>query len=296
MLYLTTDLRTPAEYCTSGRFVSDTGGAVHPDRLLSTYVVLFGSEGEYRIRQNGTEYALTPGTYLILLAGFRHAGTAPCLPGLKHYWCHFFLHGEVNLIDEESMEKTADRLRRRASEGGANDLLLLPEFGRVPSPERIQLLFHSLIDKSRGMDAYREKECDLILTELLCELSDAFLAERAGTDRGQATAAKIVEYIRSKAASVGSVAEIAEIFGYNPEYMTTVVRRATGLSVLEHINRAKMEEAKRLLLSTGLTVAEIAQTVGYADARYFARLFRRQTDLTPSEYRNTYFKIHTNRE
>ena len=78
--------------------------------------------------------------------------------------------------------------------------------------------------------------------------------------------------------------------------MTTVVRRATGLSVLEHINRAKMEEAKRLLLSTGLTVAEIAQAVGYADARYFARLFRRQTDLTPSEYRNTYFKIHTNRE
>lgn len=295
MLFLTTDLRTPAEYCTSGRFVSDEGGAVHPDRLLSTYVVLFGSEGEYRIRQNGTEYALTPGTYLILLAGFRHAGTVPCLPGLRHYWCHFLLHGETNLLGEEEMTRTAEELRRRAADGGANDLLLLPEFGRVPSPERIQLLFHSLIDKSRGMDPYRHRECGLILTELLCELSDAFLAERAGGGRQQATAAKIVEYIRTKAASVGSVAEIAETFGYNPEYMTTLVRRATGRSVLEHVNRAKIEEGKRLLLSTGLTVAQIAQEIGFADARYFSRLFRRETDLTPSEYRNTYFKIHTNR-
>ena len=295
MLYLTTDLRTPAEYCTSGRFISDEGGAVHPDRLLSTYVVLFGSEGEYRIMQNGTEYTLTPGTYLILLAGFRHAGTAPCLPGLKHYWCHFFLHSDVNLIDEEHMETTAERLRRRASEGSANDLLLLPEFGHVLSPEKIQILFHSLIDKSRGMDAYRAKECDLIITELLCELSDAFLAERAGGGRQQATASKIVEYIRTKASSIGSVAEIAEVFGYNPEYMTTVVRRATGISVLEHINHARIEESKQLLLSTGLTITEIAQKVGFTDARYFARLFHKQTDLTPSKYRNTYFKIHTNR-
>ena len=61
------------------------------------------------------------------------------------------------------------------------------------------------------------------------------------------------------------------------------------------MNRAKIEEGKRLLLSTGLTVAQIAQEIGFADARYFSRLFRRETDLTPSEYRNPYFKIHTTR-
>ncbi len=91
------------------------------------------------------------------------------------------------------------------------------------------------------------------------------------------------------------VAEVADVFGSHPEYMTTLVRQVTGVSVLEHINRAKIEEAKKLLLSTSLTVAEIAPRVGFSDARYFSRIFRRETELTPSEYRNTYFKIHTNR-
>lgn len=97
------------------------------------------------------------------------------------------------------------------------------------------------------------------------------------------------------AAELGSVAQVAQHFGYNAEYMTTLMRGATGLTVLEHIHRAKIEEAKKLLLSTSLAVGEIASRVGFTDARYFSRLFRRETDLTPSEYRNTYFKIHTNR-
>lgn len=297
MLYLTTDLGVPIEYCTSGRFVCEEGGAVHPDRLLNTYVVLFGSEGEYRITQNGVEYALTPGTYMILLAGFRHAGTAPCLPGLSHYWCHFFLHGSTELIGEEDMKRTAGRMRERGAESAAAEKLLLPEFGTVPSSEKFHLLFHSLIDKSQSMDVYRAKVCDLILTEILCELSDAFIRENgeAGQKR-QATAAKIVEYIRVNAAAIGAVAEVADHFGYNPEYMTTLVRQATGMSVIDHLHRAKIEEAKKLLLSTSLTVGEIASRVGFSDPRYFSRLFRSQIDLTPSEYRSTYFKIHTNRE
>ena len=146
------------------------------------------------------------------------------------------------------------------------------------------------------MDVFRANVCDFILTEILCDLSEAFLREsgEAG-QKQQATAEKIVEYVRVNAAELGSVAQVVQHFGYNAEYMTTLVRGATGLTVLEHIHRAKIEEAKKLLLSTSLAVGEIASRVGFTDARYFSRLFRRETDLTPSEYRNTYFKIHTNR-
>ncbi len=295
MLYLTFPADCAAEYCTSGRFVSPEGGAVHPDRQLGTYVVLFGSEGEYRIEQNGTEYALSPGTFLILFAGYRHRGTSPCPPGLAHYWCHFFLRGERVFDSDTEAERTAYDILGESTAGGA-DRILLPEYGRVRSPERFRLLFHSLIDRSRSVDAYRERVCGLILSEILFGLSDAFVREGGDAGRGQqAAAAQIVEYIRGNAAGIRSVAEVAAHFGYNPEYMTTMVRRMTGASVLEHIHRARIEEAKRLLLSTSLTVGEIAALSGFSDARYFSRLFQRETDLTPGQYRSTYFKIHTNR-
>ena len=85
---------------TSGKFFCEKGGAVHPDRILNTFVLLFGCEGEYRIKQNEMEYALVPGTYMLLLSGFNHHGTVPCVPGLSHYWCHFSIHDEYSLLDE----------------------------------------------------------------------------------------------------------------------------------------------------------------------------------------------------
>ena len=297
MLYLRTSLETQAEYCTSGRFISKEGGSVHPDRLLYTYVVLFGGEGACFIRQNGVDYTLTPDTYLILLAGFRHTGTAPCPPDTSYYWSHFLLHGNTEFVGEEEMRETSSLLREQASENGTCTSLLLPEFGRVSSPDRIRLLFHSLIDKSRSLDVYRAKECGFILSEILCELSDAFIDEGREVGRKQqAKAAGIIEYIRVNAARIRSVSEIAEYFGYNPEYMTTLLKRASGLSVIEHINRAKIEEAKKLLLTTTLTVKEIAERVGYSGSRYLSRLFRQETGLTPSEYRSVYFKTHMNKE
>lgn len=105
---------------------------------------------------------------------------------------------------------------------------------------------------------------------------------------------KVTEYIRLNAVELKSVREVAKYFGYNPEYLTTILKQSTGLSIIDHVNRSKMEEAKKLLLSSDYTISEIAPLCGFSDVKYFSKLFNRLTDTTPGEYRNVYGRIHMN--
>lgn len=71
----------------------------------------------------------------------------------------------------------------------------------------------------------------------------------------------------------------------------TFVRRftqATGLSPLQYIHALRTEEAKQMLETEDLSVEAIANEVGYEDASFFGRLFRRKVGLTPAQYRRRF--------
>lgn len=63
---------------------------------------------------------------------------------------------------------------------------------------------------------------------------------------------------------------------------------ATGMAPLEYVHTMRIEEAKHLLETSGLPVAAVAEEVGYDDAAFFGRLFKRQVNLTPPQYRRRF--------
>ena len=68
----------------------------------------------------------------------------------------------------------------------------------------------------------------------------------------------------------------------------SLVRRfgkATGMSPLDYVHALRLEEAKQLLENSDLTVEGIANEVGYEDASFFGRLFRKKSGITPKQYR-----------
>lgn len=65
-------------------------------------------------------------------------------------------------------------------------------------------------------------------------------------------------------------------------------QQATGMSPLEYVHTLRLEEAKQLLESSERSVEAIANEVGYEDAGFFSRLFRRQVSLTPAQYRKRF--------
>ena len=64
--------------------------------------------------------------------------------------------------------------------------------------------------------------------------------------------------------------------------------KATGLSPLEYVHTLRLEEAKQMLEAGDEPVEAIANAVGYEDAGFFGRLFKRKVNLTPVQYRRRF--------
>jgi len=65
-------------------------------------------------------------------------------------------------------------------------------------------------------------------------------------------------------------------------------KAATGYSAVEYVHLLRVEESRRMLETTREPVDDIALAVGYEDAAYFRRLFKRKTGVTPAQYRRRY--------
>ena len=79
--------------------------------------------------------------------------------------------------------------------------------------------------------------------------------------------------------------QLAAQAGVSKFYFTRLFRNAMGMSPSRYLLTLRMDEARRLLRETKRSVVDIALDVGYANPSHFARFFRRETGLSPSDYR-----------
>lgn len=78
---------------------------------------------------------------------------------------------------------------------------------------------------------------------------------------------------------------LTEMFGYSPKRLSELFTARFGMNVRAYVNRLRIEDAKYRLLDTGESVETVGRTVGYDCQRTFLRVFREQTGMTPTEYR-----------
>jgi len=85
-----------------------------------------------------------------------------------------------------------------------------------------------------------------------------------------------------------SLERLAARFRCKPAYLLRLYSRATGSTPTRDLIRLRIEKAKRLLVGhASLEVKQVAAAVGYEDALYFSRLFKRETGLNPSAFRDS---------
>ncbi|KRG12806.1 hypothetical protein ACA29_10365 [Lederbergia galactosidilytica] len=65
-------------------------------------------------------------------------------------------------------------------------------------------------------------------------------------------------------------------------------KKHTGETILQHLNRLRMEQTKYLLKTSDLQIKVIAIRVGYSDVSSFIRKFKQQEKMTPGEFRKKY--------
>lgn len=102
---------------------------------------------------------------------------------------------------------------------------------------------------------------------------------------------KVQDYIEKNIIEKMTVDELADIASLGRRSFERRFKLTTNNSVIEYIQRVKVEAAKRSLETSGKNVAEVMYAVGYTDTKAFRDLFKKITGLTPIEYRNKYNKF-----
>lgn len=98
----------------------------------------------------------------------------------------------------------------------------------------------------------------------------------------------IQQYIELHLSEELSRSTLAESFGFNPEYLSTIFKKETGDTLSDYIQKKRLSVARKLLLQTNLPISLISQSCGYETLSYFSTVFRQKMGMSPREYR----KIH----
>lgn len=135
-------------------------------------------------------------------------------------------------------------------------------------------------EKSTSWDRVMESYLNILITKMLRK-TEAGMRSKEISDVWQA----LSEYIDQNLDARLTLDDLAKRCFYNPSYFSRVFKEKFGTSLVEYVNRRRIERARRLLEKEPLSIDEIGRTVGFSDRSSFYRVFTKYVQCTPSEYR-----------
>lgn len=98
---------------------------------------------------------------------------------------------------------------------------------------------------------------------------------------------KIKQNIDKNFASLFSLEQIVKSLYISPSYANKLFHEKTGGTIYDYLQDRRIAEAKSLLKNTHLKHYEIAERIGYQSSTYFTTAFKKNTGMSPKEYRRT---------
>jgi AraC-like DNA-binding protein len=112
-------------------------------------------------------------------------------------------------------------------------------------------------------------------------------AARAAADRREQVR-PVLAYVDGHCRESITLRDVAELVHVSPSRVRHLFKDVTGVSFKEYVTQVRIAEAKRLLLGTDLSVAEVAREVSYTNLHQFYKVFARSCAMSPGEYRRYY--------
>lgn len=130
----------------------------------------------------------------------------------------------------------------------------------------------------------RREKMDFIITKYYDLLTSISQQKNSHTD---AIAAYAQNYIRNHYTDPEfNLSGLSYSMHVSLSYLSTVFKQTTGNNLSTFVSELRLDKAKLLLSDMHYPIAEVSLLSGYSDARYFAKIFKKRTGTTPSEYRN----------
>ncbi|MBQ7679027.1 MAG: helix-turn-helix domain-containing protein [Butyrivibrio sp.] len=250
--------------------------------LTVDYELIVMTEGVLYLSYMGERYTVRKGEYLLL------PPSESMREGFKESYCAFYwLHFTTPVSGLPPVVTLPDAPGWMTRE----DCVLLPPSGVLPRIEKLVVQMKQLQDTVRN--GYPRASLDAMTTSIVLELygqlSTGAPAEVEPAERKQIYM-DIIDYINRNLTNNIKISEIADVFGYNPKYLSHLFAEIRGIPLKQFIMNQKIDAANFMLADNDRTVTEIAERLGFSDVHNFARTYKKHTGLTPSEYRDAYAK------
>ena len=227
--------------------------------------IYFICGGEGWVRVGGRDYYPSPGQMLLAPAGVTQSYSAVSDNTYVKYWCHFTAKiGDTNLFD----------------------LVDVPRLIDVADKTEVTELFEKMVScHNSGSFSSNFAEKAALLDILGYYLESTASEMKPARNENASRLNDLTGYIHDNLSSAITVESLAEKYHLHPNYFIRYFKKATGASPMQYIYKARIEKAKLLLKSTGLSITEISDRTGFGDIYHFSRSFKNYTGYSPSDFR-----------
>ncbi|MBW6474735.1 MAG: AraC family transcriptional regulator [Anaerolineaceae bacterium] len=98
---------------------------------------------------------------------------------------------------------------------------------------------------------------------------------------------QIDAYLRRNLHKNISREDLSKVFHISPSHLARIFRNTSGMTITKRLLQLRIDRAKQLLLESSLPISEISLQIGYTNFSYFTNIFRKETGVTPSDFRRT---------
>ncbi len=248
-------------YMGGGRFTSRAPW-IHKSVPGKYYELMLVTEGEMWMREDGVDYPLTKDMVLVLEPGKLREGYRVSKNRVSFYWIHF-LDPDPNFSQ-------------------------FKKYTKIPDPQNLSMLCRQLThyETKKFPSSVCQSLVHVLLHEYVRQCRDG--AEIAPLPY------RIEQWLNNNMDLFPSVSDVSDMFGYNPEYLSRVYKKAYGTTLKKAIDEKTMHKAKQFLLESDLSLTAISERLGMSDYKIFLKFFKYHEGVTPSEYRKLYRVIRVN--
>lgn len=254
--------------------------------------LIVAAEGPVRIEAAGCRHTLASGESLLLLPWEEHTGWGGSEGQGSFYWAQFSCHPGLKVFDAERAPDLkivhAENTELRTFSPSHDDLLIIPQ--RHLSKQRFQLLglFEQLTGESDTPKGYFRFQQTLLLGRLLHLIAADFLEQNdkpTSFPASYKTYRKVANYLNHSYEQEFSKSQLEHTLDRKYEYLCQVFKNYARTTIVQYIHQLRIQRAKYLLHHSDQKIAEIARLVGFEDAFYFSRVFKRYEGIAPQQYR-----------
>ena len=153
--------------------------------------------------------------------------------------------------------------------------------------ERIRLLLDGGAEDRHG-SYYRMNAMELVLIEL-CRVIEGREDVQERMSRSETERSRLIKnvitYVNEHYREEIRLDSIARQFWVSPSYLSRQFKSKVGVSITRFITERRLQAAQRLLMTSDLDIAEIADQLGFKSANYFYTVFKKNQGISPREFR-----------